>query len=340
MNPLSLLFRAVDSVVRAFLALRALPWRDLARTGLARLTDPQRWRAALTRIRRWWDSVLARITDRQWWGSVLARVRDRRWWRSVAVQARAPEHRRALRITAAVLGGAVIAATASTAAALHSGDGTPRYSAAAEQRSDVRDRARADRDHDRPVPGPAASTPTAKQPAAKQPAAKKPAAKKPAAKPKRPQRNAKKHAARPRYVASWSTWRLPVHAKHYWVSSTFGRRWGVLHAGVDLAVPTGTPIRAAHSGRVSIAGPYSGYGRAVGIENGHGLATVYGHTSRVIVHRGQWVRPGQVVAFSGNTGDSTGPHLHFEMRRHGVPFNPLPFLHRHGLYLLRAAGHG
>jgi murein DD-endopeptidase MepM/ murein hydrolase activator NlpD len=106
------------------------------------------------------------------------------------------------------------------------------------------------------------------------------------------------------------------------VTSEYGRRWGRLHAGIDIANSTGTPIWAAKSGVVIVAGRESGYGNAVIIDHGGGLSTLYGHMSRISVSDGQSVSQGQVVGAMGNTGNSTGTHLHFETRYGGTPRNP------------------
>ena len=115
------------------------------------------------------------------------------------------------------------------------------------------------------------------------------------------------------------------------ISSRFGlRRHPVLkftrlHAGIDFAAPPGTPILAAGAGRVVEAGPNGGYGRWVKISHDGGLATGYAHMSRIApgVRRSARVRQGQLIGFVGSTGLSTGPHLHFELHRHGRPVNPL-----------------
>jgi murein DD-endopeptidase MepM/ murein hydrolase activator NlpD len=109
-------------------------------------------------------------------------------------------------------------------------------------------------------------------------------------------------------------------------TSPFGYRWGRLHAGVDIAVPVGTPVHAAAAGTVRIAGWVGGYGNYVCIDHGGGLSTCYGHNSRLGVTVGQRVAKGQVVAASGNTGHSTGPHIHFETRVGGVPRDPMGYL--------------
>ena len=110
------------------------------------------------------------------------------------------------------------------------------------------------------------------------------------------------------------------------LSSIFGRRWGRMHEGIDLAGPTGTPIDAADSGKVSFVGRRNGYGLCVMLNHGNGLQTLYGHTSKVFVKAGQSVDKGQRIASIGSTGRSTGPHLHFEVRKNGVPVNPLAYI--------------
>jgi murein DD-endopeptidase MepM/ murein hydrolase activator NlpD len=110
------------------------------------------------------------------------------------------------------------------------------------------------------------------------------------------------------------------------VSSPFGQRWGRLHAGVDIPVPVGTPVRAAQSGRVIIAGSMGGYGLYICIAHGGGLSTCYAHNSSLGVSQGQSVKQGQVIAQSGNTGNSTGPHVHFEVRVNGTPVDPMGYL--------------
>ncbi|HLS90709.1 MAG TPA: peptidoglycan DD-metalloendopeptidase family protein, partial [Limnochordia bacterium] len=101
------------------------------------------------------------------------------------------------------------------------------------------------------------------------------------------------------------------------ISSRYGPRWGRMHYGIDIAVNTGTPVKAAARGRVSFAGWNGGYGYLVIIDHGNNIETRYAHLSRIAVQVGQYVSRGSVIAYSGNTGNSTGPHLHFEIRYKG-----------------------
>jgi murein DD-endopeptidase MepM/ murein hydrolase activator NlpD len=110
------------------------------------------------------------------------------------------------------------------------------------------------------------------------------------------------------------------------VTSGFGWRWGRMHEGIDIAVPTGTPVAAAAAGTVIHAGWMGGYGNLVVIDHGGGLSTAYGHNSSVAVGYGQPVAQGQIIAYAGSTGNSTGPHVHFEVRVGGGPTDPLGYL--------------
>lgn len=114
------------------------------------------------------------------------------------------------------------------------------------------------------------------------------------------------------------------------VSSPFGLRWGGsdFHPGIDIANDYGTPILAAADGVVVTAGWNSGgYGNMVDIDHGNSLMTRYGHAEEVVVSAGQTVRKGQIIAFMGSTGFSTGPHVHYEVHRNGEVVNPISYLH-------------
>jgi murein DD-endopeptidase MepM/ murein hydrolase activator NlpD len=125
-------------------------------------------------------------------------------------------------------------------------------------------------------------------------------------------------------------WRLPMTA--YTVTpSPFGESAGTLSRGIDLAAPIGTPLFASHSGTVSLARWYGGYGYTVIIDIGNGVQLVYGHASSLLVHEGQHVDSGQLVALSGNSGYSFSPHVHFEIRVHGVATDPVQYMLDHGV---------
>jgi murein DD-endopeptidase MepM/ murein hydrolase activator NlpD len=110
------------------------------------------------------------------------------------------------------------------------------------------------------------------------------------------------------------------------VVSPFGMRWGRLHAGVDIAVPAGTPIRAAASGTVVLAAYTGGYGNYTCIEHGGGVSTCYAHQSSFAASSGQSVGQGQVIGSVGCTGSCFGDHLHFEVRVNGSPVDPMGYL--------------
>jgi murein DD-endopeptidase MepM/ murein hydrolase activator NlpD len=115
------------------------------------------------------------------------------------------------------------------------------------------------------------------------------------------------------------------------ISSGFGQRWGRLHAGIDFAARPGSVIRAASNGTVTLARWFGGYGNAVDVDHGGGVMTRYGHASELLVVPGEYVTVGQPIALVGSTGDSTGPHLHFEVRIRNTPIDPIPFLLARGV---------
>ncbi|MFJ4361243.1 M23 family metallopeptidase [Streptomyces massasporeus] len=168
----------------------------------------------------------------------------------------------------------------------------------------------------------AAKAAAAKKAAEKKAAAKKAAAKKAAAKKAKP------------------SWVDPV--KKYSLSASFaqnGGMWAHKHSGQDFAVPSGTQVVAAHGGTVvkaggNGAGDGPAYGNAVVIKHGNGTYSQYAHLSKVTVHVGQIVKTGQEIAKSGNTGNSSGPHLHFEIRttpNYGSAVDPVKFLRAKGV---------
>ncbi|ASQ96113.1 M23 family metallopeptidase [Streptomyces sp. 11-1-2] len=170
--------------------------------------------------------------------------------------------------------------------------------------------------------GDAPAAPSVKQVAAKAPAKKAPAKKAPAKK------------------APASDWQTPVDK--FSIGAAFGlagNLWSHNHSGQDFVVPTGTPVHAAHEGVVVKAGPNGGgdgpaYGNAIVIKHDNATYSQYAHLSRIDVRIGQTVTEGQQIGLSGSTGNSTGPHLHFEIRttpNYGTAVEPLKFLRDHGV---------
>ncbi len=120
------------------------------------------------------------------------------------------------------------------------------------------------------------------------------------------------------------------------LTSAFGARWGSVHAGIDLAAPMRTPEYAVMDGVVLEAGPAGGYGLVVYIQHDDGDVTVYGHMDQILVRAGQVVRAGDTIALLGNRGQSTGPHLHFEVHRgglNGTRVDPIVWLRERGVHL-------
>lgn len=119
-------------------------------------------------------------------------------------------------------------------------------------------------------------------------------------------------------------WHWPVLGP---ISSDYGwRGYKDFHHGIDIAVPTGTTVNAARQGQVVKAGWLGVYGLAVLIDHGNGIQTLYGHNKRLLVKVGEQVESGERIAISGNTGNTTGPHLHFEIRQNGKTVDPSNFL--------------
>ncbi len=124
--------------------------------------------------------------------------------------------------------------------------------------------------------------------------------------------------SRGKYALTW-----PVDGT---ITSRFGKRSGRHHDGIDIGASKGTQVRAAAAGEVLFAAKQGGYGNLVLLKHADGIVTVYAHHERNLVRKGQHVEAGQVIAFVGQTGRSTGPHLHFEVRRGVKPDNPLRYL--------------
>jgi len=117
-----------------------------------------------------------------------------------------------------------------------------------------------------------------------------------------------------------------------WISSGFGPRSSpfsgseTFHAGIDIANDFGSPVRATADGVVAFSGWEGGYGKLVVLDHGNGLRTLYGHNSALKVSVGQKIRRGTIISLMGSTGESTGPHCHYEVRLHGTPVNPVKYL--------------
>ncbi|MCX5226961.1 M23 family metallopeptidase [Streptomyces sp. NPDC006553] len=147
-------------------------------------------------------------------------------------------------------------------------------------------------------------------------------------------------AVKPVAAKKAPSWVKPVAA--YTLTASYnqgGAMWAHKHSGQDFAVPVGTPVKAAGTGTVVKAGPNGGgdgpaYGNAIVVKHANGTYSQYAHLSKIKVHIGQKVLAGQQIALSGNTGNSSGPHLHFEIRttpNYGSAVNPAAFLRSHGV---------
>jgi murein DD-endopeptidase MepM/ murein hydrolase activator NlpD len=120
-------------------------------------------------------------------------------------------------------------------------------------------------------------------------------------------------------VRGWITSRFGMRQSPFWDGLTF-------HQGLDIANEEGTSVKAPADGVVVYSGSQGSYGNLVVLDHGYGYSTRYGHLQRCLVNVGQRVKRGQVVAFLGDTGRSTAPHLHYEIRVHGIPVDPLKYL--------------
>ena len=141
------------------------------------------------------------------------------------------------------------------------------------------------------------------------------------------------------HQASLTDWVRAADAPQFWpvtgpITGPFGERSdpfngeGAFHAGVDISSTFGQEILAPADGDVTFADTFSGYGRMISIDHGHGLTTRYGHLSGFTVIEGQHVQRGQVIGYVGMSGRSTGPHLHYEVRINDTPVNPTKYLRK------------
>lgn len=124
------------------------------------------------------------------------------------------------------------------------------------------------------------------------------------------------------YIAT-GIFSLPLDGR---LTSKFGQRWGRLHGGIDIASGVGTPIKASDSGEVIFAGDCGSYGLLVKLDHKNGYVTYYAHCSEIKVSSGDLIKKGETIALVGSTGNSTGPHCHFEIRYNNEPQNPLQYV--------------
>lgn len=135
-------------------------------------------------------------------------------------------------------------------------------------------------------------------------------------------------AKRAKLEAERPKWVRPVNSG---VSSPFGIRWGRMHSGIDFVAGIGTPVHAAGDGVVTYPHDAAGYGILLNVAHPDGATTWYCHLSKTLVTPGQKVKAGDIIGYSGATGNVTGPHLHFEVRFGGRAVDPLPWLRGHGV---------
>jgi murein DD-endopeptidase MepM/ murein hydrolase activator NlpD len=127
-----------------------------------------------------------------------------------------------------------------------------------------------------------------------------------------------------------TVWLLPLHVD-YVITTLFEMRWGTWHYGVDMAAGWGTPFYAASAGTVILCRWNGGFGYNVQIDHGNGVVSIYGHSSKLLCHEGEHVNAGDLIGLVGDTGDSTGDHLHFQIDINGTPVDPIPFMLAHGV---------
>ncbi|MCX4470066.1 M23 family metallopeptidase [Micromonospora sp. NBC_01655] len=218
---------------------------------------------------------------------------------------------------------------AGVAVATTGGGGSPTPAAVAlDAQARAEAAARADRSvRESAVPAAPSASPTTPSPSPSNASASASPTKQVTTKPKAKPKPMPKKTSRPA-----PSWVIPMAGAQ--ITSCYGQRWGTLHAGIDFALPAGTPIHAAAAGTVVKAGDVGdGYGISVFVDHGNGYLTHYAHQSRTAVSVGDRVKAGQVIGYEGSTGDSTGPHLHFEVHQ-GQMWNqvdPAPFLRARGI---------
>lgn len=133
------------------------------------------------------------------------------------------------------------------------------------------------------------------------------------------------HAPPPAPAVQPAIW--PAEGPGLLVTSEYGEpRENRVHKGIDIAMPSGTPVRASACGEVVFAGAMRGYGNTVVLRHSPEIETLYAHLEQWLVRAGQWVRQGTVIAHSGASGNATGPHLHYEVRVNGMPVEPRNYL--------------
>lgn len=282
--------------------------------------DSPRSRSRLSAIRFW----LIALRDRTRHGATALQHRARHRLRTARSHGDVVRHRmssvsRRTVMVVAVAIGLVVAGVATSAALVDGGaDRARRVAGPADDTIRFgRDADRADREHrapsseaPSPQPSPERSSPAPRKSDA-EPSAEPSPSRSAEPKPREEEPKAEKPKPKETQTPDW------VHPMPGAVTtSCFGPRWGTIHQGVDLAMPAGTPIRAVGAGTVIYAGwVFSGYGISVVIDHHNGYLTHYAHASEAKVSVGQNVKPGQVIALEGSTGDSTGPHLHFEVHQ-------------------------
>lgn len=240
---------------------------------------------------------------------------------------------RVLRATVTAVAGLALAGVAVTAIVGDDQDATPNEAVHVDLRAQAEARARAEAAAEAEADARTAAAARADRSARKS-ASSSPSASASASPTARPPASATppKVTAKPTTTTSTPTWVIPMADAT--ITSCYGPRGGMLHAGIDFALPAGTPVRAASGGTVTKAGDAGdGYGISVVIDHGNGYLTHYAHLSTAKVSVGDPVDTGDTIGLEGSTGDSTGPHLHFEVHQGQLwnQIDPAPFLRERGI---------